>query len=84
MLEDKPFKKNMPTVKEFKFTGKICRKKILKKKNNSCFLTLDRFITEGPGVIVNKKHPFFGPMTEEEWDTLQWKHLDHHLRQFGV
>ena len=29
-------------------------------------------------------HPFFGKMTTEEWDLLQWKHLDHHLRQFGV
>lgn len=39
---------------------------------------------QGPDVIKTKKHPFFGPMTNEEWDHLQWKHLDHHLRQFGV
>ncbi len=29
-------------------------------------------------------HPFFGNLNSEEWDTLNWKHLDHHLRQFGV
>lgn len=29
-------------------------------------------------------HPFFGPLTREEWDRLMWKHLDHHLRQFGA
>jgi len=29
------------------------------------------------------EHPFFGPLTNEEWNALQWKHLSHHLRQFG-
>jgi len=84
MLEDKPFKKNMPTVKEFKFTGKNLPGKDFEKEKTILLSYIDRFITKGPGAIVNKKHPFFGPMTEEEWDKLQWKHLDHHLRQFGV
>jgi hypothetical protein len=26
----------------------------------------------------------WGKMTQEDWDELMWKHLDHHLRQFGV
>jgi hypothetical protein len=29
-------------------------------------------------------HPLFGPLTGPEWGQLAWKHLDHHLRQFGV
>lgn len=29
-------------------------------------------------------HPFFGPLTSEEWGRLLWKHMDHHLRQFGA
>lgn len=29
-------------------------------------------------------HPLFGRLTPEQWDLLQTKHLDHHLRQFGV
>ena len=28
-------------------------------------------------------HPTFGPLSHEEWGRLCWKHLDHHLRQFG-
>jgi hypothetical protein len=28
-------------------------------------------------------HPFFGPLTHAGWGRLAWKHLDHHLRQFG-
>jgi len=27
---------------------------------------------------------FLGPLTGEEWSRLQGKHVDHHLRQFGV
>jgi len=29
-------------------------------------------------------HPFFGPLSNEEWNSLAHKHIDHHLRQFGV
>lgn len=29
-------------------------------------------------------HPAFGPLTPEEWAKLSWKHMDHHLTQFGV
>ena len=43
-----------------------------------------KFSTLGPKVIANHKHPFFGEMTNEEWDLLQWKHLNHHLNQFSV
>ena len=42
------------------------------------------FAEKGPAIIAAMKHPFFGPMTEEEWGTLMYLHLDHHLKQFGV
>ncbi len=29
-------------------------------------------------------HPSFGRMRPRDWDVLQYRHLDHHLRQFGV
>lgn len=38
----------------------------------------------GTRILKVKKHPFFGEMTEDQWDVLLWKHLDHHLQQFGV
>lgn len=28
-------------------------------------------------------HPIFGSMTKEEWGRIIYKHIDHHLRQFG-
>jgi hypothetical protein len=29
-------------------------------------------------------HPTFGPLSPQEWGRLCWKHLDHHLVQFGT
>ncbi len=29
-------------------------------------------------------HPFFGPLKPQQWAILMYKHIDHHLRQFGV
>lgn len=30
------------------------------------------------------EHPFFGRLKGPQWSHLQAKHIDHHLRQFGV
>jgi Protein of unknown function (DUF1569) len=30
------------------------------------------------------QHPFFGPLTREEWLIWGYRHTDHHLRQFAV
>ena len=29
-------------------------------------------------------HPLFGRLGHKDWGRVVWKHLDHHLRQFGV
>jgi hypothetical protein len=29
-------------------------------------------------------HPIFGRLTSAEWHRWGWRHMDHHLRQFGV
>jgi len=29
-------------------------------------------------------HAFFGSLTGAEWGVSTYKHLDHHLRQFGA
>jgi hypothetical protein len=45
---------------------------------------IDRFQAGGPVGCTTGPHSFFGKMTPEEWSALNWIHLDHHLRQFGV
>ncbi len=84
LVNEKPFKKNSPTMKEFKTAGNNFSEQDFERERDKVLSYVDRFVTEGSKVIANKKHPFFGVLTIEEWDMLQWKHLDHHLRQFGV
>lgn len=31
-----------------------------------------------------KPHYLFGPLTEQEWGQWAYRHMDHHLRQFGL
>jgi hypothetical protein len=44
--------------------------------------TIDRFVAGGPEKCTRHPHTFFGPLTPDEWATLMYHHLDHHLRQF--
>lgn len=29
-------------------------------------------------------HPYFGKLNKKDWGRLAWKHIDHHLLQFGI
>ena len=44
---------------------------------------IERFATTPPE-RMGIDHPAFGRMSARDWDVLQYRHLDHHLRQFGV
>lgn len=39
---------------------------------------------KGASYYEGKNNPSFGPLTALEWNNLFYKHLDHHLKQFGV
>lgn len=43
-----------------------------------------RFAEAGPAAAEGRVHSFFGKMTGDEWGVLMYKHLDHHLMQFGA
>jgi hypothetical protein len=74
------FKKNSPTAPGFKITDTP----EFDSEWRVLISLVKKFGDKGPEVIANKKHPFFGEMTEEEWGILNYKHLDHHLKQFDV
>jgi hypothetical protein len=79
LYNDTPWRKNLPTSPFAKasepkdFT--VERYKLL-DLISECYELKDRD-TWNP-------HPLFGKLTHEQWGKLQYKHLDHHLRQFGV
>lgn len=44
---------------------------------------IERFAAAPPDALA-QTHPTFGRMRPHDWDVLQYRHLDHHLRQFGM
>lgn len=77
---DAPLEKNTPTAK-----GLIIEdKRDLERERTRLRGLVARFASAGPGGCTTHPHNFFGPLTPEEWSTLMYKHLDHHLRQFGA
>jgi len=51
------------------------------KDRAELLLVIDRFSTAAFDPKI--EHPFFGPMTREDWLRWGYLHADHHLRQFG-
>lgn len=80
LLSRKPWGRNLPTAPEFRITGS----RDFAREHAALVDLVRRFGGGGPSKLTQKPHPFFGKLTAEEWSTLQWRHLDHHLTQFGV
>lgn len=77
---DEEFRRNSSTVRELLVRGE---RNLNAERVRLCAL-IDRFVSGAPSVCTAHPHPFFGSLTPAEWAILMHKHLDHHLRQFGV
>ncbi len=80
LVNEKPFRKGLPTDSSFVISND---RKFEDEKAKAIHL-IRKLSAAGPAGVTKEKHPFFGKLTPEEWDKLTVKHLDHHLRQFGV
>ncbi|MEO8771495.1 MAG: DUF1569 domain-containing protein [Ferruginibacter sp.] len=78
--DDSPWKPGLPTSPAF----------IIKDERNfndekkALTELVNKFYQLGPNGITKHPHPMFGRFTEEQWGKSMYKHLDHHLRQFGA
>ena len=79
-LNDKPIRKNAQT--DATFIIKDQRDFTTEKEKLSA--ALKRFHEGGEAKASTHPHFFFGKFTQKEWGRLVYKHLDHHLVQFGV
>jgi len=79
LYNDKPWRKGLPTAKFLKTTETKNfdeeKVKLVDLINKAC---TQRDKKEW------KPHPAFGYFTNDQWGQMQYKHLDHHLKQFGV
>ncbi len=72
-----PFPKNVSTAREFLRSTPAAFDDDRQRVIN----LIDRLATAPEG--YGPEHPLFGRLTNEEWNVLQRKHIDHHLKQFG-
>ena len=79
LADSEPMRKNSPTAKSLVIADE---RNLAAEQTWLCGL-IDRFAATGPSGCTTHPHSFFGSLTPEEWASLMYKHLDHHLRQFG-
>lgn len=78
---DEPMRRNSPTMKELVVLGDGRDFETERRRLSGL---IDRFAAAGAAGCTSHPHAFFGSLTADEWAVLMYKHLDHHLRQFGV
>ena len=78
LMKEEPFEKHLPTHKSFivKYDPEL-------EAEKQKLIDLVNKLNDKKELLASK-HPIFGKMNAAQWDMLNWKHLDHHLRQFGV
>jgi len=79
LYNDSPWRKNLPTAPMAKATEEKDFETEIKILNE-----LVDAMYEQKGRTEWNPHPIFGTFTKEQWGKLEYKHLDHHLKQFGV
>ncbi|MBL8177299.1 MAG: DUF1569 domain-containing protein [Bryobacterales bacterium] len=73
-----PWPKGAPTAPEFIHQGP----EDLDRNRKALAAALERFAAHRGKPF--RDHAAFGRLSEKDWGCLMWRHLDHHLTQFGV
>ncbi len=75
-----PFGRNAPTDPDFV----VKDERDFGAEKAKLVQAIAAFVARGPEGAAASTHPFFGRLSGFEWGGLMYKHLDHHLRQFGA
>ena len=77
---EKPFSKSSPTDPKLV----VGDPRDFQREREQLKLKVREFQQGGEEKCTRHPHPFFGSLTPYEWGRGMYKHLDHHLRQFGA
>jgi|SRR5271163_113538 hypothetical protein len=77
---DKPLSRNSPTDPQLV----VSDARDFGREREQLKARIQQFHQDGEAQCTKHPHPFFGALTPHEWSTGMYKHLDHHLRQFGA
>ncbi len=80
LVSEKPYKKSASTAPEFI----IKDDRNFDEEKNRLIEYINRTVQLGQNHFEGRESMIFGEMTSTEWNNLFYKHLDHHLTQFGV
>ena len=80
ILGEKPFSRNGPTDPTFV----VADQREFGVERQRLIELIGRLVERGPAAAATQTHAFFGKLSGQEWGELMYKHLDHHLQQFGV
>ncbi len=80
VVSEKPYPKNGRTAPYFLITNE----RDFEKEKNQLIDYLNKTQELGETHFDGKESHAFGKLTKQEWNNLFYKHIDHHLQQFGV
>jgi len=80
VVGEKPYKNNGRTAPEFI----ISINKDFEKEKKRLVDYINKTQELGVAHFEGKESHSFGVLTSKEWSNMFYKHLDHHLKQFGV
>lgn len=80
VVGEQPFRRNLPTPRSFL----VADAREFEKELGRLVACIRAVHGQGAVAFEGRAHVTFGPLSARQWSNLMWKHLDHHLRQFGV
>ena len=80
VMSEKPYPKNARTHPQYVMTGE----RVFEAEKGRLLAALRKLASLTEEERRQLKHSLFGPMSDEDLGWSCYKHLDHHLAQFGV
>ncbi|WP_407515965.1 hypothetical protein [Tamlana fucoidanivorans] len=79
-MNEKPYPKNSRTAPQFL----VAKQKNFIEEKERLINYLVKTQELGEGYFDGKESHSFGALTKSQWNNMFYKHLNHHLTQFGV
>ncbi len=80
MINEVPYKQNLPTAPSFVMKDE----KDFEKEKTRLIELVKKVGSMKADVFEGREQATIGVINATEWSNLMYKHIDHHLRQFGV
>jgi hypothetical protein len=77
---EKPFSRSSPTDPKLV----VSDQRDFLREQQQLELKVRQFHEGGEAQCTRHPHPFFGALPPQDWSRGMYKHMDHHLRQFGA